>query len=218
MARVTDRQNAQMAMAVAAMARSPTLTTKPPLTPSLPQRHFGQGGFQKPFLSPTRRFSASSTVAKLGQVTKQWQGEAATAMGAALIGALSSCDSASAAQEVMELAANDNRGTLLLLPLVPAIAWVLYNILQPALNQINRMRGAKGLVACAGLGAAGGAAFLSTPEEAHAEQLVFDLAAQAANNDNRGLLLLIVVLPAIAWVLYNILQPALNQINRMRSG
>lgn len=137
-------------------------------------------------------------------------------MGAALIGALSSCDSAAAAQEVMELAASDNRGSLLLLPLVPAIGWVLYNILQPALNQINRMRG--GLVACAGLGAAGGAAFLSTPEEAHAEQLVFDLAAQAANNDNRGLLLLIVVFPAIGWVLYNILQPAINQINRMRSG
>lgn len=204
-------------MAVAAMASSPTLTTKPPLAPSHPQRHLSQGGFRKPLLPPTRRFSASSPVAKLGQVTKQWQAEAATAMGAALVGALSSCDSAAAAQEVMELAASDSRGTLLLLPLVPAIAWVLYNILQPALNQISRMRGA-GLVAFAGLGAAGGAAFLSNPEEAHAEQLVFDLAAKAANNDNRGLLLLIVVIPAIGWVLYNILQPALNQINKMRSG
>lgn len=207
-----------MAMAMAAMASSPTLITKPPLAPSLPQRHLSPGGFQKPLLPPTRRFSASSPVAKLGHVTKQWQAEAATAMGAALIGALSSCDSAAAAQEVMELAASDNRGTLLLLPLAPAIGWVLYNILQPALNQFNRMKGAKGLVACAGLGAAGGAAFLSTPEEAHAEQLVFDLAAQAANNDNRGSLLLIVVFPAIGWVLYNILQPALNQINKMRSG
>jgi photosystem II PsbY protein len=28
---------------------------------------------------------------------------------------------------------------------------------------------------------------------------------------------LIVVAPAILWVLYNILQPALNQINKMRS-
>lgn len=135
-------------------------------------------------------------------------------MGAALIGALSSCESASAAQEVMQLAASDNRGNLLLLPLVPAIGWVLFNILRPALNQINRMRGG-GLVAFAGLGAA---AFLSTPEEAHAEQLVFDLAAQAANNDNRGLLLLVVVAPAIGWVLFNILQPALNQLNKMRSG
>ncbi|OIC45202.1 hypothetical protein A7L55_20995 [Acinetobacter baumannii] len=79
------------------------------------------------------------------------------------------------------------------------------------------MRGA-GLVAFAGLGAAGGAAFLSNTEEAHAEQLVFDLAAKTADSDNRGLLLLIVVIPAIAWVLYNILQPALNQLNKMRSG
>uniref|UniRef100_A0A0D3GVU5 Photosystem II core complex proteins psbY, chloroplastic n=1 Tax=Oryza barthii TaxID=65489 RepID=A0A0D3GVU5_9ORYZ len=42
-------------------------------------------------------------------------------------------------------------------------------------------------------------------------------AAAAEGGDNRGLLLLFVVAPAIAWVLYNILQPALNQLNRMRS-
>ncbi len=130
--------------------------------------------------------------------------------------ALSSCDSAFAAQQVMDLAANDNRGTLLLLTLVPAVGWVLYNILQPALNQINRMRNVKGLVVCAGLGA-GATALFSGPGEARAEE-VLSLAAEAAGSDNRGLLLLLVVSPAIAWVLYNILQPALNQINRMRSG
>jgi len=43
------------------------------------------------------------------------------------------------------------------------------------------------------------------------------LAAAAPADDNRGLLLLIVVTPAIGWVLFNILQPALNQLNRMRS-
>jgi len=41
--------------------------------------------------------------------------------------------------------------------------------------------------------------------------------AAAPADDNRGLLLLIVVTPAIGWVLFNILQPALNQLNRMRS-
>lgn len=42
-------------------------------------------------------------------------------------------------------------------------------------------------------------------------------AVAEAGTDNRGTLLLFVVAPAIAWVLYNILQPALNQLNRMRS-
>jgi len=43
------------------------------------------------------------------------------------------------------------------------------------------------------------------------------IADAAAGSDNRGQLLLFVVAPAIVWVLYNILQPALNQLNRMRS-
>ncbi|KAH9326885.1 hypothetical protein KI387_007063, partial [Taxus chinensis] len=159
--------------------------------------------------------------AKLEQAVSAPRVEPAMAMGAAFVAALSTCDSAFAAQQVMELAANDNRGTLLLFTLVPAIGWVLYNILQPALNQINRMRNAKGLVACAGLGAGGAAAaFLYGPGEASAEaQEVINLAAEAAaGSDNRGLLLLLVVSPAILWVLFNILQPALNQINKMRSG
>jgi photosystem II PsbY protein len=55
--------------------------------------------------------------------------------------------------------------------------------------------------------------------EASAVQDLAALAAAAAApaDDNRGLLLLIVVAPAIGWVLFNILQPALNQLNRMRS-
>ncbi|GAA0146730.1 hypothetical protein LIER_06616 [Lithospermum erythrorhizon] len=38
-----------------------------------------------------------------------------------------------------------SRSLALLLPIIPAIAWVLFNILQPALNQINRMS-SKGVI------------------------------------------------------------------------
>ncbi|KAG6398747.1 hypothetical protein SASPL_140216 [Salvia splendens] len=127
----------------------------------------------------------------------------APAVAGAVFAALSAADPAFAAQQLAEIAEGDNRGIALLIPIIPAILWVLYNILQPALNQINKMRVSKGLIA--GLAAAG----LFHPQEAAA-------AAEAAA-DNRGQLLLFVVAPAIGWVLYNILQPALNQINRMRS-
>lgn len=72
------------------------------------------------------------------------------------------------------------------------------------------MRETKGVIA--GLGIGGGLAamgLLSAPEAVAAEA--------AAGGDSRGQLLLIVITPAVLWVLYNILQPALNQLNRMRS-
>ncbi|PNX78334.1 photosystem II core complex proteins psbY chloroplastic-like, partial [Trifolium pratense] len=53
------------------------------------------------------------------------------------------------------------------------------------------------------------------PQDAMASEIA--AIAEAGSSDNRGQLLLFVVAPAILWVLYNILQPALNQINRMRS-
>ncbi|XP_042023214.1 photosystem II core complex proteins psbY, chloroplastic-like [Salvia splendens] len=127
----------------------------------------------------------------------------APAVAGAVFAALSATDPAFAAQQLAEIAEGDNRGIALLIPIIPAILWVLYNILQPALNQINKMRVTKGLIA--GLGGGLAAAGLLHPQ-----------AAEAAA-DNRGQLLLFVVAPAIGWVLYNILQPALNQINRMRS-
>lgn len=137
--------------------------------------------------------------------------------GAAIAGAifttLSSCEPAFAAQQIAEIAEGDNRGIALLLPLIPAIAWVLFNILQPALNQINRMRQTKGVIVGLGLGGLAASGFISTPDASASEiAMIAD-----ATSDNRGTLLLIVVAPAILWVLYNILQPALNQINKMRS-
>ncbi|KAG0470352.1 hypothetical protein HPP92_017052 [Vanilla planifolia] len=135
----------------------------------------------------------------------------ATVFAAALFSSLSSTDAALAAQQIAGLAEGDSRGLALLIPIVPAIAWVLYNILQPALNQINRMRKEKGIVVGFGLGLG-----MALAPGASAGEVVE--MAEAASGDNRGLLLLVPVGVAIAWVLFNILQPALNQINRMRSG
>ncbi|KAG0471847.1 hypothetical protein HPP92_016393 [Vanilla planifolia] len=135
----------------------------------------------------------------------------ATVFAAALFSSLSSTDAALAAQQIADLAEGDSRGLALLIPIVPAIAWVLYNILQPALNQINRMRKEKGIVVGFGLGLG-----MALAPGASAGEVV--KMAEAASGDNRGLLLLVPVGVAIAWVLFNILQSALNQINRMRSG
>lgn len=137
------------------------------------------------------------------------------AIAGAIFSSLATSDAAFAAQQIAEIAEGDNRGTLLLFVVAPAIGWVLFNILQPALNQINRMRNAKGVIVGLGLGL-GGLAASGMVSEASASEIGL-IADAAAGNDNRGTLLLFVVAPAILWVLYNILQPALNQINRMRS-
>ncbi|OAY32458.1 photosystem II core complex proteins psbY, chloroplastic [Manihot esculenta] len=139
---------------------------------------------------------------------------AGTAIAGAIFSTLSSCDPALAAQQIAEIAAEgDNRGTALLLPIIPAIAWVLFNILQPALNQLNRMRETKGVIIGVGLGGLAASGLMLAPDASAGEiAMIAD-----ATSDNRGQLLLFVVAPAILWVLYNILQPALNQLNRMRS-
>ncbi|KAF5741127.1 photosystem II core complex proteins psbY chloroplastic-like [Tripterygium wilfordii] len=175
--------------------------------------------------NPTKIFSKPTSLLSLQNIPKgltiskptdQLQSSSSLA-GAAIAGAifssLSSCDAAFAAQQIAEIAEGDNRGIALLLPIIPAIAWVLFNILQPALNQINRMRTTKGLII--GLGLGGLVGLMGTPDASASE--IAMIADVAATSDNRGQLLLFVVAPAILWVLYNILQPALNQINRMRS-
>lgn len=143
----------------------------------------------------------------------QPRGLTAAALSGAVFSALSTAASpALAVQQLAEIAEGDNRGIALLLPLVPAVLWVLYNIFQPALNQLERMRSSKGVIVGLGLGL-GAAGFLSGAPEALAAGEV----AEAAGSDSRGQLLLFVIAPAILWVLYNILQPALNQLERMRS-
>lgn len=78
------------------------------------------------------------------------------------------------------------------------------------------MRSTKGVIIGLGLGGLAATGLMSMPPHASAAASEVAAIAEAAS-DSRGQLLLIVVTPAILWVLYNILQPALNQINRMRS-
>ncbi|CAM8948305.1 unnamed protein product [Rhodiola kirilowii] len=186
-------------MATAAMASSmsllnPKCAIKPLLTSS-----------SKPIITSTKLTTSSAAPLK---TNLSLTATSSAAIAASIFATLSSSDAALAAQQIADLAeGSDNRGTLLLLVVAPAIGWVLFNILQPALNQINRMRSSKGLIIGLGLGA-----LMAMNNEASAAA-----AAAEAGSDNRGTLLLLVVAPAIGWVLFNILQPALNQINRMRS-
>ncbi|KAG0621605.1 hypothetical protein M758_3G034100 [Ceratodon purpureus] len=135
----------------------------------------------------------------------------ANTIAGAMFAAMATSESAMAAQQMMALAEGDNRVVALLIPLVPAIGWVLFNILKPALNQVDKMRSAKGLVAGAGLGAL--ATLVAAPHADAVQEI-----AQVADSDARGLIIIGLLLPAIGWVLFNILRPALNQIEKMQSG
>ena len=77
------------------------------------------------------------------------------------------------------------------------------------------MRSTKGVIIGLGLGGLAASGFMAAPH-ASASELAM-IADASAGSDNRGQLLLFVITPAVLWVLYNILQPALNQLNRMRS-
>ena len=77
------------------------------------------------------------------------------------------------------------------------------------------MRSEKGVLIGLGLGGLAASGLLLSAQQAQASEIA--MIAENARSDNRGQLLLFVILPAIGWVLYNILQPALNQLNRMRS-
>ncbi|KAI4385164.1 hypothetical protein MLD38_003221 [Melastoma candidum] len=141
---------------------------------------------------------------------------ASSALAGAMFATFAASEPALAVQQIAEIADGDSRGTALLLPIIPALVWVLYNILQPALNQLNRMRETKGVIVGLGLGGIGA---FAAAERAHAavSEVFGAIAADAPQSDNRGQLLLIVVTPALLWVAYNILRPALNQLERMRS-
>lgn len=73
------------------------------------------------------------------------------------VSTLLTAEHAQAAQEIADLAAKDNRAGLLALLLTPALGWVAFNILAPALNQLKGMQNANAKRSAAvglGLGAA----------------------------------------------------------------
>eukprot|EP01023_Acetabularia_acetabulum_P018411 TRINITY_DN192_c0_g1_i2.p1 TRINITY_DN192_c0_g1~~TRINITY_DN192_c0_g1_i2.p1 ORF type:complete len:461 (+),score=135.86 TRINITY_DN192_c0_g1_i2:166-1548(+) len=116
---------------------------------------------------------------------------------------------ADAATQFADLAASDNRFGVLTLLALPALGWVAFNIAGPALNQLDQMSGKKMVPVGVGLGA--GAASLFAAQQADAASQIADLAA----SDNRFGLLLLLAVPAVGWVAFNILGPALNQLDNM---
>lgn len=116
---------------------------------------------------------------------------------------------AQAATEIASLAAGrDNRATTLLLLLAPALGWVAFNILAPALNQLKGMQNAN-LKRSAAIGLGLSAAALLTTQEANAAE---EIAQLAAGRDNRVLIIATLFVPVVGWVAFNILGPALNQL------
>jgi len=127
---------------------------------------------------------------------------------------LLSSGNALAAQELLSVAESDGRLSVIAALFVPALGWVGFNMLQPALNQLNKMNeeresAQRSVVSAVGLGAA--ASMLLLADSANAASEI----AQVAENDARLLVIAGLFMPAIAWVLFNILQPALNQLNKM---
>ncbi|XP_015943855.1 photosystem II core complex proteins psbY, chloroplastic [Arachis duranensis] len=66
---------------------------------------------------------------------------AGTAIAGAIFSTLGASDAAFAAQQIADIADGDNRGLALLLPIIPAIAWVLFNILSNAADAASDNRG-----------------------------------------------------------------------------
>ncbi|CAL5228944.1 g12175 [Coccomyxa viridis] len=133
-------------------------------------------------------------------------------------------EKAEAAQEIVELAASDNRFTIILTLFLPVVGWVLFNIGGPALNQLantaeknkatkgasKALRKGTGTKRRAIAGAITGlsAASLLAAPQADAAQEVMQLAA----SDNRVGIIATLFLPVVGWVAFNIGGPALNQL------
>ncbi|KAL3142853.1 hypothetical protein ABBQ38_003146 [Trebouxia sp. C0009 RCD-2024] len=123
------------------------------------------------------------------------------------VSTLLAAGNAQAAQEVANLATKDNRAGLLALLLTPALGWVAFNILSPALNQLKGMQNANAKRSAAiGLGL--GAALVCSQSADAAEEI----AQLAAGRDNRVFIIATLFVPVVGWVGFNILGPALNQL------
>jgi photosystem II PsbY protein len=167
--------------------------------------------------------SLEAEVQKVDELLKQEDNQTALAggMASSFFSLLALAPSASAAQEVMSMAASDNRGLVLLGILGPALGWVLFNILKPALNQWSNMAAAGpskssktrrfGMIA--GLSASAAAAGLLASPPAEAAELFAELAV-----DNRPLVLGGLLVAVLGWVLFNIALPGFNQLSRMQQA
>ena len=82
---------------------------------------------------------------------------------------------------------------------------MLFNILGPALNQVDNMQDKK-----KGIAGAVGLASLMAAGQADAAQEVMDVAI-----DGRFGILLLLLGPAVGWVLFNIAGPAFNQVDNL---
>lgn len=131
-----------------------------------------------PHQNPDRRFTITSKLSP-------WRD---TAIVSAFLSTMAS-DPAVAIQQVAEVAPEgDNRFLAILIPIIPAILWVLYNILGPALNQIERMRSEKGIVVGLGIGGSAALHFLNVPDASATET---DAICEVARDDNMSLLVLV---------------------------
>uniref|UniRef100_A0A383V2Z3 Uncharacterized protein n=1 Tax=Tetradesmus obliquus TaxID=3088 RepID=A0A383V2Z3_TETOB len=162
--------------------------------------------------------AAAATSGRSG--SKKKRGVAgAVGLGAAL--SLFAAQNADAATEMSQLAASDNRLSTISLLFLPMLAWVGFNMLQPATNQLNRMnelkeaaagasssgRKKRGVAGAVGLGAA---LSLFAAQNADAASELSQLAA----SDNRLGTIALLFAPVVGWVGFNIAQPALNQLAR----
>lgn len=119
---------------------------------------------------------------------------------------------ADAATELAQLAAADNRGGIILTLLVPAVGWVLFNILGPAQRQLQNMsedtpKKKRGVAAVVGLTAA---SMLAVQSADAAQEL-----GQLAASDNRAGIILTLLVPVLGWVGFNIFGPATRQLQSM---
>jgi len=140
-------------------------------------------------------------------------------LGAAL---LLASEKAEAAQEIMEVAASDNRFTIILTLFLPVVGWVLFNIGGPALNQLantaeknkntkeaskSLRKGTKRRAIAGAITGLSAASLLAVPQADAAAEIM-----QLAASDNRVGIIATLFLPVVGWVAFNIGGPALNQL------
>lgn len=154
-------------------------------------------------IKPTSRTSKSSTEpGKTIPLAKN------LAIATTILSPLASSPLALAAKQIAQSPQEDNRGLVLLVPVAAAVGWVLFNILGPALNQLNKMRSDKMTIVGLGLGGlitATSGAWLVPAATAASEIIENEGVSEGGNN---GLLPLVVAgAVALEVLLLNSMQP-----------